>query len=158
MRCCSPSFYIRIKETHEDSKTSLPTLNIFHSLSTPVLYTNEKELLRTHRKEFMNEKDIKTKSDKEDSEDFDEDIPFSENWKRETVESMKQTLCSWLDHNLEHESATNYDIYSKENETRLYVKVHEENSEDPENEVDQYYCIFNKYDTREVEETDVNFQ
>ena len=49
----------------------------------------------------MNEKDIKTKSDKEDSEDFqfnidyhkeededfDEDIPFSENWKRETVES-----------------------------------------------------------------------
>ena len=120
----------------------------------------------------MNEKDIKTKSDKEDSEDFqfnidyhkeededfDEDIPFSENWKRETVESIKETLCSWIDHNLEHESVTNYDIYSKENETRLYVKVHEENSEDPENEVDQYYCIFKKYDTREVEETDVNFQ
>ena len=127
--------------------------------------------MRTHRKEFMNEKDIKTKSDKEDSEDFQfnidyhkednddfpEDIPFSENWKRETVESMKQTLCSWLDHNLEHESATNYDIYSKENETRLYVKVHEENSEDPENEVDNYFCIFKKYDTREVEMTDVKF-
>ena len=119
----------------------------------------------------MNEKDIKTKSDKEDSEDFqfnidyhkedsedfDEDIPFSENWKRETVESIKETLCSWLDHNLEHESVTNYDIYSKENETRLYVKVHEENSEDPENEVDQYYCIFKKYDTKEVEMTDVKF-
>ena len=120
----------------------------------------------------MNEKDIKTKSVKEDSEDFQfnidyhkednddfpEDIPFSENWKRETVESMKQTLCSWLDHNLEHESATNYDIYSKENETRLYFKVHEENSEDPENEVDNYFCIFKKYDTREVEMTDVKFQ
>ena len=119
----------------------------------------------------MNEKDIKTKSDKEDSEDFqfnidyhkedsedfDEDIPFSENWKRETVESIKETLCDWIDHNLEHESVTNYDIYSKENETRLYFKVHEENSEDPENEVDNYFCIFKKYDTREVEMTDVKF-
>ena len=105
----------------------------------------------------MNEKDIKTKSDKEDSEDFDEDIPFSENWKRETVESIKETLCSWIDDNLEHESVTNYDIYSKENETRLYFKVHEENSEDPENEVDNYFCIFKKYDTKEVEMTDVKF-
>ena len=127
--------------------------------------------MRTHRKEFMNEKDIKTKSDKEDSEDFQfnidyhkeddddfpEDIPFSENWKRETVESIKERMCSWLDDNLEHESETNYDIYSKEDETRLYVKVHEENSEDPENEVDDYLCIFKKYDTKEVEMTNVKF-
>ena len=104
----------------------------------------------------MNEKDIKTKSDKEDSEDFDEDIPFSENWSRKSLESMKQTLCDFLDHNLEHESVTNYDIYSKEDETRLYVKIHEENSEDQENEED-YYCIFKKYDTKEVEMTDVKF-
>ncbi len=105
--------------------------------------------------------------EKEDSEDFgfnihyhkedeSEDIPFSENWKRETVESIKETLCSWIDDNLEHESVTNYDIYSKENETRLYFKVHEENSEDPENEED-YYCVFKKYDTKEVEMTDVKF-
>ena len=53
---------------------------------------------------------------------------------------------------------TNYDIYSKENATRLYFKVHEENSEDPENEVDNYFCIFKKYDTKEVEMTDVKFQ
>ena len=106
----------------------------------------------------MNEKDIKTKSDKEDSEDFDEDIPFSENWKRETVESMKQTLCSWLDHNLEHESVTNYDIYSKENETRLYFKVNERGGSDKENDGDGYFCVFEKYDTRKVEDTDVEFQ
>ena len=48
----------------------------------------------------MNEKE--TKSDEEDNEDFPEDIPFSENWKRETVESIKETLCSWIDHNLQH--------------------------------------------------------
>ena len=101
----------------------------------------------------MNEKDIKTKSDKED---FDEDIPFSENWSRKSLESMKQTICDFLDHNLEHESVTNYDIYSKEDETRLYVKIHEENSEDPENEED-YYCVFKKYDTKEVEMTNVKF-
>ena len=27
----------------------------------------------------------------------------------------------------------------------------------PENEVDDYYCIFKKYDTKEVEMTDVKF-
>ena len=105
----------------------------------------------------MNKKDIETKPDEEDEEDFDEDIPFSENWKRESVESIKETLCSWIDDNLEHESVTNYDIYSKEDETRLYLKVHEENSEDPENEVDDYLCIFKKYDTKEVEMTNVKF-
>ena len=115
----------------------------------------------------MNEKDIKTKSDKDDSEDFqfnidyhkeeDEDIPFPDNFRRESVESIKERVCSWIDDNLEHESVTNYDIYSKENETRLYFKVHEENSEDPENEVDDYYCVFKKYDTKEVEMTDVKF-
>ena len=127
--------------------------------------------MRTHRKEFMNEKDIKTKSDKEDSEDFqfnidyhkeededfDEDIPFPDNFRRESVESIKETLCSWIDDNLEHESVTNYDIYSKEDETRLYVKIHEENSEDQENEIEDYYCVFKKYDTKEVEMTDVKF-
>ena len=106
--------------------------------------------------------------EKEDSEDFgfnihyhkedeSEDIPFREYWKRVSVESMKKTLCDWIDHNVEHEYKTNPDIYSKENETRLYFKVHEENSEDPENEVDNYFCIFKKYDTREVEMTDVKF-
>ena len=117
----------------------------------------------------MNEKDIKTKSDKDDSEDFqfnidyhkeedfDEDIPFSENWKRETVESIKETLCSWVDHNLKHESETNPDIYSKENETRLYVKVNERGGSDQENDVDGYYCVFKKFDTSKVEMTDVKF-
>ena len=114
----------------------------------------------------MNEKDIETKSDKEDSEDFqfnidyhkeDEDIPFPDNFRRESVECIKERVCSWLDDNLEHESVKNYDIYSKEDETRLYVKVHEENSEDPENEVDDYLCIFKKYDTKEVEMTNVKF-
>ena len=99
--------------------------------------------------------------EKEDSEDFgfnihyhkedeSEDIPFREYWKRESVESMKKTLCDWIDHNVEHEFKTNPDIYSKENETRLYFKVHEKN-------VDGYFCVFEIFDTRKVEDTDVEF-
>ena len=116
----------------------------------------------------MNEKDIETKPEENDSEDFglnihyhqedDEDIPFPENWKRESVESMKETLCDWIDHNIKHEFETNPDIYSKEDERRLYFKIQEESGSDQENDGDGYYCVFEKYDTRKVEDTDVEFQ
>ena len=107
--------------------------------------------------------------EKEDSEDFgfnihyhkedeSEDIPFREYWKRETVESMKQTLCDWIDHNLKHEYETNPDIYSKQNETRLYFKVNERGGSDQENDDDGYYCLFEKFDTSKVEMTNVKFQ
>ena len=94
----------------------------------------------------------------DNDEDFDEDIPFSENWKRESVESMKNTICDWIDHNVEHEYKTNPDIYSKEDETRLYFKIQEEGGSDQENDGDGYFCVFEKYDTRKVEDTDVEFQ
>ena len=118
----------------------------------------------------MNEKETKSDEEdnedfqynidyhKEDNEDFSEDIPFSENWKRESVESMKNTICDWIDHNVEHEYKTNPDIYSKEDETRLYFKIQEEGGSDQENDGDGYFCVFEKYDTRKVEDTDVEFQ
>ena len=101
----------------------------------------------------MNEKEIDTKPEEEGSED----IPFPENWKRESVVSMKNTICDWIDHNVEHEFETNPDIYSKGDETRLYVKVNERGGSDQENDDDGYFCVFEKYDTRKVEETDVTF-
>ena len=116
----------------------------------------------------MNEKEIDTKPEEDDSDDFginihyhqedDEDIPFPENWKRESLESLKNTICDWIDHNVEHEYITNPDIYSKEDETRLYFKIHEKGGSDKENNGDGYYCVFEKYDTRKVEDTDVEFQ
>ena len=116
----------------------------------------------------MDKKDIETKPEEEDSEDFglnihyhqedDEDIPFPENWKRKSLESMKNTICDWIDHNVEHEYKTNPDIYSKEDERRLYFKIQEESGSDQENDGDGYYCVFEKYDTRKVEDTDVEFQ
>ena len=126
----------------------------------------------------MNEKEIDTKPEEEDSEDFginihyhqedestdniedyDEDIPFPENWKRESVESMKKTFVDWIDHHVKQELVTtNSDIFSnKENETRLYFKIYERGGSDQENEVEGYYCVFQKYDTSKVEMTDVKF-
>ena len=116
----------------------------------------------------MNEKEIDPKPEEDDSDDFginihyhqedDEDIQFPENWKRESLESLKNTICDWIDHNVEHEYITNPDIYSKEDETRLYFKIQEEGGSDQENDDDGYFCVFEKYDTRKVEDTDVEFQ
>ena len=93
-----------------------------------------------------------------DLETLKEDIPFPENWKRESLESMKNSICDWIDHNVKHEYITNPDIYSEEDETRLYFKIHEKGGSDKENDGDDYYCVFEKYDTRKVEDTDVEFQ
>ena len=93
----------------------------------------------------------------DNNEDLEEDIPFKEDWKRISVESIKQSICNWIEDNLEHESEENYDIYSKEDERRLYVKIHQDNSEDEEDDTDHYFCIFEKHDTRKVEMTDVKF-
>ena len=93
----------------------------------------------------------------DNNEDLEEDIPFKEDWVSISVESIKQSICNWIEDNLEHESEENYDIYSKEDERRLYVKIHQDNSEDEEDETEHYYCIFEKHDTRKVEMTDVKF-
>ena len=89
------------------------------------------------------------------NEDLEEDIPFQDDWERISVVHMKQSISNWIDDNLEKEDEGNYEIYSKEDETRLYVKVHQENCEDEEGETEHYYCIFEKHDTRKVEETDL---
>ncbi len=93
----------------------------------------------------------------DNNEDLEEDIPFKEDWVRISVESIKQSICNWIEDNLEHESEENYDIYSKEDERRLYVKIHQDNCEDEEDDTEHYFCIFEKHDTRKVEMTDVKF-
>ena len=91
------------------------------------------------------------------NEDLEEDIPFQDDWERISLVDMKQSISNWIDDNLEKEDEENYDIYSKEDEPRLYVKIHQENSEDEEDDTEHYYCIFEKHDTRKVEMTDVKF-
>ena len=93
----------------------------------------------------------------DNNEDLEEDIPFKEDWVRISVVDMKQSISNWIDDNLENEDVENYDIQSKQDETRLYVKVHQENCEDEEDDTEHYFCIFEKHDTRKVEMTDVKF-
>ncbi len=90
-------------------------------------------------------------------EELEEDIPFQDDWERISLVGMKQSISNWIDDNLENEDVENYDIHSKEDETRLYVKVHQENCEDEEDDTEHYFCIFEKHDTRKVEMTDVKF-
>ena len=93
----------------------------------------------------------------DNNEDLEEDIPFQDDWERISLVGMKQSISNWIDDNLENEDVENYDIHSKEDETRLYVKVHQENSEDEEDDTDHYFCIFEKHETKKVEMTDVKF-
>ena len=93
----------------------------------------------------------------DNNEDLEEDIPFQDDWERISLVDMKQSICNWIDDNLENEDVENYDIHSKEDETRLYVKVHQENSEDEEDDTDHYFCIFEKHETKKVEMIDVKF-
>ena len=93
----------------------------------------------------------------DNNEDLEEDIPFQDDWERISLVGMKQSICNWIDDNLENQDVENYDIHSKEDETRLYVKVHQENSEDEEDDTDHYFCIFEKHETKKVEMTDVKF-
>ena len=93
----------------------------------------------------------------DNNEDLEEDIPFQDDWERISLVDMKQSICNWIDDNLENQDVENYDIHSKEDETRLYVKVHQENSEDEEDDTDHYFCIFEKHETKKVEMTDVKF-
>ena len=91
----------------------------------------------------------------DNDEDLEEDVPSQEDWNRISVIKMKQSITNWIDDNLENEDVENHEIYSKEDETRLYVKVHQENCEDEEGDTDHYFCIFEKHDTRKVEDTDL---
>ena len=93
----------------------------------------------------------------DNNEDLEEDIPFQDDWERISLVGMKQSISNWIDDNLENEDVENYDIQSKQDETRLYVKVHQENSEDEEDDTDHYFCIFEKHETKKVEMTDVKF-
>ena len=87
-------------------------------------------------------------------EDYDEDIPSRENWKRYDVETLKADFCNWIDHNIEHEyqSYPNFFIKDDVNEKRFYMRIIEEGATDKDPEDDGYYCLFVPFDTKQVEE------
>ena len=89
-------------------------------------------------------------------EDFDEDIPFPENWKRVNGDELKQYFSVWLDDNLEHEYTKDPEFYlsNSVNEKRFYFRVVDEGytDEPPDPEDEGYRCVFVPFETKRVED------
>ena len=87
------------------------------------------------------------------NEDYDEDIPSRENWKRYNVDSIKRMFSDWIDHNIEHEYQSYPNFFIKDEEKRFYMRIIEEGAtdKDPEDELG-YCCIFVPFNTKQVEE------
>ena len=90
--------------------------------------------------------------DKQESTDYEEDIPFQENWKRYDVDTIKRDFCNWLDHNIENEYKSHPEFFIKDNEKRFYMRIIEEGATDKDPEDDGYYCLVVPFDTKQVEE------
>jgi len=92
----------------------------------------------------------------DNSDDFDEDIPFPENWKRVDVDELKQNFMDWLDDNIEHEYTKDPEFYlsNSVNEKRLYMRVIEKGctDEDPDPDDEGYRCVFVPFETKRVED------
>ena len=86
------------------------------------------------------------------NEDYDENIPSRENWKRYNVSTIKRLFSDWLDHNIEHEYQSYPEFFIKEEEKRFYMRIIEEGYTDEDPEDEGYYCIVEPFETKQVEE------
>jgi len=85
-------------------------------------------------------------------EDYDEDLPERENWKRYNVATIKRMFSDWIDHNVEHEYQSYPNFFIKEEEKRLYIHIQEKGYSDEDPEDDGYYCLVVPFDTKQIEE------
>ena len=85
-------------------------------------------------------------------EDYDEDIPSRENWKRYNVDTIKRMFSDWIDHNIEHEYQSYPNFFLKEEEKRFYMRIIEEGATDKDPEDDGYYCLVVPFYTKQIEE------
>ena len=85
-------------------------------------------------------------------EDYDENIPSRENWKRYNVDSIKRMFSDWIDHNIEHEYQSYPNFFIKDEEKRFYMRIIEEGATDKDPEDDGYYCLVVPFDTKQIEE------
>lgn len=91
-------------------------------------------------------------------DDLEEDIPFSENWKRVSLDKMKKDFNNWLDFYVEEEFMKDPEFYLSDdvNEKRFYMRIIDRGpfeEEDEELEFKDYQCVFVPYDTKRVEMT-----
>ena len=84
------------------------------------------------------------------SEETKNDFDLDKNWKRYDLETLKEKLCEWLDWNMEQQFESHSDIFMKEEEKRLYIRINEEGGIDKENDGDEYYMLIESFDNNEI--------
>ena len=86
-------------------------------------------------------------------EDYDEDIPSRDTWKRYDVRTIKGMFSDWIDHNIEYEYQSYPEFFIKDNEKRFYMMVTEQGYTDEEPDEEEYYCVVTPFDTKRVEKS-----
>jgi len=59
-------------------------------------------------------------------EDYDEDLPERENWKRYDVRTIKRMFSDWIDDNIKNEYKSYPNFFIKDEEKRFYMRIVEE--------------------------------
>ena len=85
-------------------------------------------------------------------EDYDEDIPSRDNWKRYNVDSIKRMFSDWIDDNIKNEYKSYPEFFVKDTEKRFYLRIRQEGYSDKDPEGDGYYGLVVPFDTKQVEE------
>ena len=100
------------------------------------------------------------KIEEDEQNDFPEDIPFPEYFKRVTVEQLKERFNEYLEVNIEEQYLKNPEFYLSEdvNEKRFYLQIKEfpeKYDEYDDQDFKEYFLIVKPFDTERVEQTDV---
>ena len=85
-------------------------------------------------------------------EDYDEDLPERENWKRYDARTIKRMFSDWIDDNIKNEYKSYPNFFIKDEEKRFYMRIIEEGAIDKDPEDDGYYCLVVPFDTKQIEE------
>ena len=102
------------------------------------------------------------KIEEDEQNDFPEDIPFPEYFKRLSIEELKERFNEYLENNIEEQYLKNPEFYLSEdvNEKRFYLQIKEfpnEYFDYDDTDFKEYFLIVKPIDTERVEQTDVKF-
>ena len=90
----------------------------------------------------------------DNTDEFPEDIPFPEHWKRVSLDKLKKDFINWLDDSVDEEYLKDPEFYMSDNvnEKRFYMRIIDRGPfEEEELEFKEYTCVYVPHDTKRVE-------
>ena len=99
------------------------------------------------------------KIEEDEQNDFPEDIPFPEYFKRLSIEELKERFNEYLENNIEEQYLKNPEFYLSEdvNEKRFYLQIKDFPEKEEVEDFKEYFLIVKPIETERVEQTDVKF-